>query len=126
MTFDQLQSLCAGMPGATASFPFGEEILVFKVGGKMFALMNVNERPPAVNLKCDPEWSHVLRSTYAAVQPGWHMNKQHWNTVTLDGTVSDEAVAQMVDHSYGLVVKGLRKGDRELVEKLARRKALDA
>jgi predicted DNA-binding protein (MmcQ/YjbR family) len=126
MTFDDLQSLCASMPGATASFPFGEEILVFKVGGKMFALMNVSNRPPAVNLKCDPEWSFVLRETYKAVQPGWHMNKQHWNTVTLDGTVEDAAIAHMVDHSYGLVVKGLKKADRALIEKLARRKALDA
>lgn len=120
MNLESFSAYCAAKPGATSSFPFDEEILVYKVYGKMFALTNVNQRPLAINLKCDPEWSHVLREACPAVQPGWHMNKQHWNTVTVDGSLPDAEIERMIDHSYELVVKGLKKADREQLERLAR------
>ena len=112
MNFEAMTAYCQAKPGATASYPFDEETLVFKVYGRMFALTNVN-RPASVTLKCDPEWSHVLRETYAAIRPGYHMNKQHWNTLTLDGTLPEAEVRQLIDHSYDLVVRALKKADRE-------------
>ena len=89
----------------------------------IFALTNVGQRPLAVNLKCDPERAHGLREAYPAVQPGWHMNKRHWNTVTVDGSLPEGLFEAMVDHSYELVVKGLRRDDREKLERLGRMKA---
>lgn len=120
MNLETLTAYCAAKPGATSSFPFTEELLVFKVCGKVFALTNVNQAPPAINLKCDPEWAHVLRETHAAVQPGWHMNKRHWNTVTVDGSIDEAEIHAMIDHSYALVVKGLKRADREQLDKLTR------
>jgi predicted DNA-binding protein (MmcQ/YjbR family) len=120
MNLESFRAYCAAKPGTTASFPFDEEILVFKVFGKIFALTNVNQAPPAFNLKCDPEWAHVLREAHAAVQPGWHMNKRHWNTVTVDGSIGEAELHAMIDHSYALVVKGLKRADREQLERLAR------
>jgi predicted DNA-binding protein (MmcQ/YjbR family) len=121
MNLASFRAYCAAKPGTTASFPFDEEILVFKVFGKIFALTNVNQAPLAINLKCDPEWAHVLREAHAAVQPGWHMNKRHWNTVTVDGSMAEAELHAMIDHSYALVVKGLKRADREQLEQLARR-----
>jgi predicted DNA-binding protein (MmcQ/YjbR family) len=120
MNLDTFKAYCAAKPGVTSSFPFDQETLVFKVCGKMFALTNVKEPVLSFNLKCDPEWAHVLRETYPAVKPGWHMNKQHWNTVTVDGSIPEAELLQLIDHSYDLVVKGLKKADREQLERLAR------
>ncbi|MNS53819.1 hypothetical protein D3C72_865880 [compost metagenome] len=120
MTHDSFHAYCAAKPGTTSSFPFSEGILVFKVCGKMFALAWLNQEPMGVNLKCDPEWSHVLRETYDAVKPGYHMNKQHWNTVTVDGSIPEAELFAMIDHSYDLVVKGLKKADREQLAKWTR------
>lgn len=120
MTHDSFAAYCAAKPGTTSSFPFGPETLVFKVCGKMYALTNIQQQPLGFNLKCDPGWSHVLRETYAAVQPGWHMNKQHWNTVTADGSIPEAELLAMIDHSYDLVVKGLKKADREQLAKWTR------
>ena len=100
-------------PGAEPSFPFGPDVEVFKVI-KMFALMPVSADPPRVNLKCDPEQAIALRAQYpGAVLPGYHMSKTHWNTVLLDGTVPDDELIWMIDHSYALIVKSLKKADRE-------------
>lgn len=98
--------------GAFEDRPFGPETAVYKVVNKMFALIGDGE-PLQINLKCDPDEAIFLRQMYSAVQPGYHMNKRHWNTVTIDGTVPDEEIRQMVDSSYNLVVKGLKKRDRE-------------
>lgn len=103
--------------GVTEEFPFDEETLVYKVMGKMFALTNL-ERFESINLKCDPELAIQLRESYDAVKPGYHMNKTHWNTITMDGSVSDKLVKEWIDLSYQLVVASLTKGKREELELL--------
>jgi len=102
MNIEMLRDHCLSKPGVTESFPFGEDTLVFKVRGKVFALANL-EGDPTVNLKCDPSKALELRERYASVIPGYHMNKKHWNTVLLDGTIPDREVFSWIDHSYNLV-----------------------
>lgn len=111
VTRDELRVYCLAKPEAAEDFPFDEYAAVYKVAGKMFALVGINE--PRITLKCDPDHAEVLREMYAAVQPGYYMNKRHWNTITLDGTVPDNELLAMIDESYRLVVKGLPKADRE-------------
>lgn len=106
-------------PGATEGFPFGPQALVFKVRGKMFALLAPEAIPPSVSLKCDPEEAGRLREHYDAVRPGYHLNKKHWNTVLLDGRVPPEEVRAMLDASYALVVAGLKKADRDALRDAA-------
>lgn len=98
--------------GAFLDYPFGPEAAVFKVVGKMFALVAWQDEPLTISLKCDPEDALQFRAMFPAVIPGYHMNKRHWNTITLDGSVPDEMLDDMIDASYALVVKGLRKADR--------------
>ncbi|GAA2008618.1 MmcQ/YjbR family DNA-binding protein [Catenulispora subtropica] len=93
-------------------FPFGPEPSVFKVAGKMFAISLLDERPLAVSLKCDPELSVSLRASYPAIRPGYHLNKRHWNTVTIDGSLSERMVLEMIEDSYDLVVKSLTRAQR--------------
>ena len=102
--------------GAFKDFPFGPVAAVFKVAGKMFALVAWQDKPLRVTLKCDPDDAQALRSMFDAVEPAYHMNKEHWNTITLDGTVPKGVLLQMIDDSYALVVKGLRKADRMKLE----------
>ncbi|MCP4111187.1 MAG: MmcQ/YjbR family DNA-binding protein [Desulfobacteraceae bacterium] len=102
--------------GATEEYPFGPEAMVFKVMGKMFALVARAETPLRITLKCDPDLAIGLREVFKAVQPGYHMNKKHWNTVTLDGTVPDDEILRMINDSYDLVVKRLKKADREKLQ----------
>jgi len=97
-------------PGAEETMPFGPDTLVYKVGGKMFALTSPDDFPSSLNLKCDPERALALRDQYAAIIPGYHMNKRHWNTLTLDGSVPAPLVRELIDHSYDLVVAALPKG----------------
>lgn len=113
MTFDTFRSYCLAKPQTTESMPFDQETLVFKVAGKMFALADTVNLPLSVNLKCQPELALELRERYDAVRPGYHMNKKHWNTVVMDGTIPDRDVREMIDHSYNLVVAGLPKKIRE-------------
>ncbi len=113
MNFRQLREYCSSKAGVEETFPFSEEVLVFKVAGKMFALTNLVALPLSVNLKCDPDRAVELRERYAAVQPGYHMNKTHWNTVEIDGSVADEEVYGWIDDSYTLVVRSLKRADRE-------------
>ena len=108
-TFAEIYDYCMGKPGAEETFPFDERTLVFKVAGKMFALIDPEGIPPAMNLKCDPERAVALREEYEAVEPGYHMNKTHWNTVTFDGSLPGPLAAELIDHSYGLVVASLPK-----------------
>ena len=103
---------CLAKPGAEETIPFGPDVLVYKVGGKMFALTNPDEFPPRVNLKCDPERAIELRDEFKGVIPGYHMNKKHWNTVTLDGSIPAELIAGWIDHSYDRVVASLPKSSR--------------
>jgi predicted DNA-binding protein (MmcQ/YjbR family) len=107
VTADELRRWCLARPGAREEFPFGERVSVFKVGGKMFALSMLGQRPLRVSLKCDPELASGLRAAHAAIEPGYHLNKRHWNTVTLDGSLADEMVLDMLEDSYDLVVAGL-------------------
>lgn len=108
-----LRAACAAKPGSREELPFGPDTLVFKVGGKMFALCTLDREPLRVNLKCDPELAELLRGGYDAITPGWHMNKRHWNSVILDGSLPDGLVEEMIDDSYALVVKGLSRAQRE-------------
>ena len=113
MNLESVYNYLAQKKGAVEAFPFGPQALVFKVRGKMFALVAIDALPPSVSLKCDPEQALLWREQYEAVQPGYHMNKKHWNTVSLDGSIPADEIAAMIDQSYDLVVKGLKKTDRE-------------
>ena len=90
-------------PGAEETLPFGPDTLVYKVGGKMFTLTSPDDFPSSVNLKCDPERALALRDQYPAITPGYHMNKRHWNTLILDGSVPGKLIRELIDHSYELV-----------------------
>lgn len=107
-----MMAACARQPGATEEYPFGDGAAVFKVAGKMFALVHLAGEA-SVNLKCDPDWAEELRAIYPGVAPGYHMNKRHWNTVALDGSVPDGEIRDLLDHSYELVVASLPKRARE-------------
>jgi predicted DNA-binding protein (MmcQ/YjbR family) len=106
MNIEEFREYCMAKPGVTEGFPFGETTLVFKVMGKMFALTNL-EGGWSVNLKCDPVRAIELREMYPAIQPGYHMNKTQWNTVIMDGSLSQKLFLELVDHSYELVVNKL-------------------
>ena len=112
MTRDQVLDLCSSLPGAVEDYPFGDDVAVFKVGDKMFALVALAGELGSVSLKCDPGWALELRTRYEAVGPGYHLNKRHWNTVELDGTVEDAEVEELIDHSYELVVSSLPRGQQ--------------
>lgn len=111
MNAEEIRAYCMKKPETTEGFPFDETTLVFKVKNKMFALMSLEE-PLSINLKCDPEVAIELREHYPAVLPGYHMNKQKWNTIMIDGTVSYELIKKWIDDSYWLVVETLPKKDR--------------
>ena len=112
MTRDDVLAYCADLPGAIEDYPFGDGVAVFKVGGRMFALVSLEGSPGFVNLKCDPELALHWRARYAAVRPGYHANKRHWNTVDLDGSLDDGELPEMIDHSYQLIVDGLPRAER--------------
>lgn len=108
MDIERFRKYCIAKPGVTEDFPFGPDTLVFRVGGKLFALCDLNDFD-GINLKCDPERSIELRERHAGITPGYHMNKKHWNTVATDGSVPDKLVLELVDHSYDLVAGVKRK-----------------
>jgi len=111
-------------PGTTEDFPFDEEVLVFRVMGKIYLLTNIEQQDPAsINLKCDPDRAIELRAQYDAVTPGYHMNKKHWNTMILNGSIPEDEVWALIDHSYALVAKGLKRADRDALAKLLTRQA---
>lgn len=112
MNIEQYFEFCLSKKAVTQHFPFDEDTLVFKVGGKMFALSSLSQwenGTPSINLKCDPERAEELRANYNDIEPGYHMSKVHWNTVTLNGDVSDKMVSELINHSYDLVFKSLTK-----------------
>ncbi|MBE0637476.1 MAG: MmcQ/YjbR family DNA-binding protein [Bacteroidales bacterium] len=116
MNVEDLRTYCLSKKAVTECTPFDDVTLVFKVAGKMFALLPIDEIELSINLKCDPERAIVLRERYPAVLPGYHMSKTHWNTVMIDGTFSRDEIFEMIDHSYDLIVKSLNRRQRELLE----------
>ena len=110
---EPLRAYVMAKPGVTDGFPFGPEVMVFKVGGKIFALMAWEDCPLFINLKCDPERAVALREQHAGIIPGYHMNKTHWNSVTPGDTVTMDLVQEMIDHSSELVAATLTKKVRE-------------
>lgn len=112
MTLEDFRAHCLKKPGFSEDFPFGPEVLVFRVGGKIFALLDVDTFE-SVNLKCDPERAVELRERYEGIKPGYHMNKQHWNTVDAQGGVPGKLLLELADHSYELVKASLPKKVRE-------------
>jgi predicted DNA-binding protein (MmcQ/YjbR family) len=117
MNLQQLREYCLAKPGVEETTPFGPDTLVFKVAGKMFLLTGFESSPLQFNVKCDPEKAIELRERYTCVQPGYHMNKKHWNTIIVDGSVSIKLVKEWIDDSYALVVEGLSKKEKELLPK---------
>ena len=121
MDVDRIRTHLLSMPGAVEDFPFTPEVPVYKVGGKMFAYLSPAESPPRLTVKLEPLHGQILRATYDAVRPGYHMNKDHWNTVFLDGSVPEDELLAWIDDSYELVVdalpphlrKALRNGSNE-------------
>ena len=109
MDRDAVLGYCGGRTGAVEDYPFGDDVAVFKVGGRVFAICALTGQPGSVSLKCDPTLAEALRDRYPAVRPGYHLNKRHWNTITLDGSVSDQLVRDMIEDSYDLVVSALPK-----------------
>lgn len=112
MNLETYYEYCLSKKGVTEHFPFDEDTLVFKVGGKIFALSSLNQwekGQPSVNLKCDPERAQELRAEYDDIQPGFHMNKIHWNTVAVNRDIQDAFFKELIDHSYELVFKSLTK-----------------
>jgi predicted DNA-binding protein (MmcQ/YjbR family) len=107
MNSDELRDQCLLFTGAEETFPFGPATSVFKVAGKMFALSQLGADSLRVSLKCEPQLAEGLRAAHAAVIPGYHLNKRHWNTVILDGSLSDDAIRDMIEDSYDLVVSNL-------------------
>jgi predicted DNA-binding protein (MmcQ/YjbR family) len=113
MTAVELRRCCLRKPGAVEDFPFGGQVSVFKVAGKMFALSDLDGLPLEVSLKCDPDLAEALRSQHAAIRPGYHLNKRHWNTVILDGSIDDNGIEDMIQDSYDLVAAKLTRAQRE-------------
>jgi len=109
VTLDYLRTYCLNKPGTEDTFPFDEFTLVIKVLGKAFLLADIRWEERSINLKCDPERAIELRASYEEVQPGYHMNKKHWNTVFVDGNLETALILELIDHSYALVVAGLPK-----------------
>jgi predicted DNA-binding protein (MmcQ/YjbR family) len=104
---EALRDLCLTFRGSEQTFPFGFETAVFKVAGKMFALSRLGEEPLRVSLKCEPQLAEQLRALHPAITSGYHLNKRHWNTITIDGSLADQMIADMVEDSYDLVVSKL-------------------
>ncbi|HUY52587.1 MAG TPA: MmcQ/YjbR family DNA-binding protein [Streptosporangiaceae bacterium] len=113
MTRDEVIAQCTAWPGAVEDYPFGDDTAVFKVAGKIFALVSLGARAGSVSLKCDPDLAVELRRRYPAVNAGYHLNKRHWNTIRLDGCVPGEELAELIGHSYELVVAGLTRAEKD-------------
>ena len=113
MNRDSLLRYLDDRPGSVEDYPFGDDVAVFKVGGRVFALCALSGQPGSVSLKCDPTLAEALRERYPAVTPGYHLNKRHWNTIELDGSVPGDELAELVDHSWELVVAKLPRRERE-------------
>jgi len=118
MHIESFREYCLAKPGVEDGFPFGEDVLVMKVMGKIWALTGLSEADFRVNLKCDPEYAIELRAEHPQIIPGWHMNKQHWNTVYFEDGLSDRLLISLLDQSYDLVAKSLKKKLKEELQAL--------
>lgn len=118
MNVEELRQYCLSKKGTEEGFPFDEHTLVFKVLGKIFAITSLNWEACQVNLKCDPEYAIELRENHHAIQPGYHMNKKHWNTVNCEELFDDQLLRSLIDHSYNLVVNKLSKHSKTQLETL--------
>jgi predicted DNA-binding protein (MmcQ/YjbR family) len=116
MTYQELLTLLALKPEAEECYPFYPDVPVFKIKGKVFAIASQKDGQSLVNLKCNPDWSEPLRMMFEAVKPAFHMNKRHWNSLYLDGDLPDSEFSRLIDHSYALVVKGLKVPQRKSLE----------
>lgn len=118
---DAIREYCLKKKGRiTEGFPFGEGVLVFKVNAKVFLLLRLDTHPLTMNLKCDPGLAIELREMYESVRPGYHMNKTHWNTIVLDGSIPPQEIRQMIDHSYEQIVLGMKKSVRQKLLQVTR------
>jgi predicted DNA-binding protein (MmcQ/YjbR family) len=115
MNLEKIRKYLLAKPETTEELPFGPEALVFKVAEKMFALIAWEQDPIYISMKCDPERAVALRETYPAINAAYHFNKTHWNMVYVDGTLTDDQITELIDHSYDLVVKKLKKSDRDRI-----------
>ena len=109
MNIEDIRAYCLSMEGAEEGMPFGDSVLVFKAGGKIFLLLSLDTQPVQFNVKCDPDRAIELRDQFECIIPGYHMNKRHWNTVIIDNTLSSKQLKEQIDHSYGLVFKPKKK-----------------
>jgi predicted DNA-binding protein (MmcQ/YjbR family) len=116
MNIEEFREYCLSKPGVTEDFPFDASTLVFKLGGKMFALTDLEDEF-SINLKCDPERAIALRGQYPCITPGYHMSKKHWNTVLIDGSIERNLLLELIDHSYELVFSGLSLKVRTQIQK---------
>ena len=115
MDLEAIKKYCLSKKGASYYFPFDDHTMVIRVGSKMFALVNINNNPLSINLKCDPYMAMDLRRDFPSIKPGYHMNKTHWNTVTIDGSLNDDKITWLIDLSYELVFKGLKKVEQRSI-----------
>lgn len=115
MNIEELRDYCMSLSNVSESMPFGDDSLVFKIGGKMFLLTTL-EGDFRINVKCDPEYAVQLREKYSDVRPGYHMNKKHWNTIEINGSIGDSLILEWINHSYNLVLKSLPRKIREEIE----------
>jgi predicted DNA-binding protein (MmcQ/YjbR family) len=115
MHIEALREYCLAKPGTTEELPFDEDTLVFKVCGKMFALCSLTEFEKGIALKCDPDYAVELREKYSQIKPGYHMNKQHWNTVLPEAGLPEKLLHDLIDESYGLVVAKLTKAQKQVL-----------
>jgi len=116
MNYQQARDYLLSKPEGAEDFPFGPDVAVMKVRRKMYATLAMEQGCARINLKYDPDEAQMLRDIFSAVLPGYHMNKRHWNTVVLDGSIPDSELERMIDNSYALVVSGLNRGDRQSLE----------
>jgi predicted DNA-binding protein (MmcQ/YjbR family) len=117
MDIESLRTYCLNKPGVTESMPFGDDTIVYKVMDKAFVLAGIGSSPPSFNAKCDPEYAIELRESYPQqILPGYHMNKKHWNTIILDGELTEQLTRGLIDQSYELVVQGLTKKQKEALQ----------
>jgi predicted DNA-binding protein (MmcQ/YjbR family) len=123
MNIDSYVDYCKEKEGTSLDFPYGDNIMVIKVGRKMFVLINNVNHPPKMTLKCDPDKATQLRSKYKAIKPGYHMNKKNWNTIDIDGSVPDEKMFEMIDESYELVIQTLSKSKRQKIDNMRKKES---
>lgn len=116
MDYNSTKQYLLSKPAAREDYPFGTDVMVPKIKGKMFATLSFHKGQAQMNLKCDPNHAYELRDIFPAVIEGYHMNKKHWNTVLLDGSIPRGEIERMIDHSYSLVIKKLKKTERESLE----------